>query len=195
MKPYKLVREDIIKNLIEFLDTVQYDAITHENERDAMHKVNFCNWMIQELTENLINVNIKTIKPKDNKKTDSSERDKIIDEHFHDWKLPDMSDEEFEKLVGQFDAFLRGWEKEYNKKNPEEPVQERDYKPRLDDVVEYCSLEEIEEMLKDDPELSDAERFELYYEERERRKDQGFSLDEMLKDIGIEPHKPNGKKN
>ena len=28
-----------------------------------------------------------------------------------------MSDDEFEKLVGQLDAFVRGWEKEYNKKN------------------------------------------------------------------------------
>ena len=29
-----------------------------------------------------------------------------------------MTDEEFEKLVQQFESFVRGWEKEYNKDNP-----------------------------------------------------------------------------
>ena len=73
---------------------------------------------------------------------------------------------------------------------PKAKKQDEDWKPRLDDVSEYCSLEEIEEILKDDPELTDNERFELYYEERERIKkqeeiDKGHSLDDMCKSLGI----------
>ena len=37
--------------------------------------------------------------------------------------------------------------------------------------MQYCSLEEWMEFLKDDPELSDEERFELYYDEREKRRE------------------------
>ena len=54
-------------------------------------------------------------------------------------------------------------------------------------------------MLKDDPELTDEERFELYYEEhkrvqkRKQKKKDNVSLNKMLKNLGIEPHKPNKK--
>ena len=41
-----------------------------------------------------------------------------VDEYFLDWELPDdMSDDEFEKLVAQFDGFLKGWEKKYKEGN------------------------------------------------------------------------------
>ena len=39
-----------------------------------------------------------------------------------DWDLPEMDDEEYEKLVDQFDSFLKGWEKEYNKKNHQKKI-------------------------------------------------------------------------
>ena len=35
-----------------------------------------------------------------------------------DWDLPEMTDEDYEKLVDQFDSFLKGWEKEYKKNQP-----------------------------------------------------------------------------
>ena len=112
-----------------------------------------------------------------------------------------MTDEEYEKLVDQFDAFLRGWEKEYNKKNKNnpnrEPIQERPYKPHRDDVMEWCSLEEVADFLKDDPELTDEERFELYYDERERRKpkEKGLSYKQLLKQSGVKPPTNKGSKN
>ena len=42
-------------------------------------------------------------------------------------------------------------------------------------------------MLKDDPELTDEERFELYYDERERRKpkEKGLTYNQLLKGAGI----------
>ena len=195
MAKYKLINEDTMKNLIEFLDEVQFDAATDGSVED-MHKVNFCNWAINELL-NSPEARIKDVtdsKPK--KGPQKKSRDQYVDETFMDWNLPEMSDEEYEKLVDQFDAFLRGWEKEYNKKKKkqgkvDDMIQERPYRPHVDDVMEWCSLEEVIDFLKDDPELTDQERFELYYDERERRKpkEKGLSYNQLLKQSGIKPSK------
>jgi hypothetical protein len=96
-----------------------------------------------------------------------------------------MSDEDYEKLVDHFDSFLRGWEKEYYKKNPDKKSnksrKEKEFKPHLEDVAEYMSLEDIKEMLLDDPELSDHERFELYYEEHVRVQKEKKKTNDMLR--------------
>ena len=114
-----------------------------------------------------------------------------------DWNLPDMSDEDYEKLVDTFDNFLRGWEKEYYKKNPKKkPQSERGFKPLIEDVAEYMSLEEIQEYLLDDPSLTDHERFELYYDERERinkSKEEKYTYDSMVKKAGIKGYNKNNK--
>ena len=185
-KQYIVIPKDLQKNLIEFLDEIQFDAAT-EKDTDSMHKINFCNWAIGELL-NGYDAYFKETKNK-NKKT----RDDYVDETFMDWNLPEMSDEEYEKLVDQFDAFLRGWEKEYLKKNPNKKIKKQTpkepFKPQVEDVMEYCSLEEVIEFLKDDPELTDEERFDLYYDERERRKpkNKGLSYKQLLKQSGIKP--------
>ena len=183
---YKIIREDIIKNLIDFLDEIQFDA-AKENSTEAHHQVNFCNWAINELINSYNVVTTKDFrKSKDDpKKPKKKSRDDYVDETFMDWNLPDMSDKEFEKLVDQFDAFLRAWEKEYLKSNPKK---KDTFKPRIDDVAEHCSLDEIEDMLKDDPELTPEERFELYYQEYERvQRDKipKYTLDELCKKLKI----------
>ena len=191
-KKYILITKDLQKNLIEFLDEVQLEAAklkTNEN----MHIINFCSYAIEELLNGL-DTQIKEKKPPQKKS-----RDQYLDETFMDWNLPEMDDEEYNKLVDQVDGFLRGWEKAYKKKTKEdedfEPVQDKNYKPRIEDVAEYCSLEEIEEMLLDDPELTPTERFELYYEEHDRveRKKQYIKAEKemgkMLKGLGIKPFK------
>ena len=199
-KKYKIISLDLQKNLIEFLDEIQFDA-AKEGDSDSMHKVNFCSYAIKELLNSydgyLKGYISKTDKPK--KGPQKKSRDQYVDETFMDWNLPEMTDEEYEKLVDQFDAFLRGWEKEYNKKKKKQGkvndmIQERPYKPHVEDVMEYCSLEEVEEFLKDDPELTDQERFELYYDERERRKpkEKGLTYNQLLKKSGLQP--PSAKK-
>ena len=201
-KKYKIISRDLHKSLIDFLDEIQFDAVS-DNDTDSMHKVNFCNWAIQELL-NSYDGYLRE-KPKGGSKPQKKSRDQYVDETFMDWNLPEMSDEEYEKLVDQFDAFLRGWEKEYNKKNPKKKqIKERPFKPNVSDVAEYCSLEEIAEMLKDDPELTDHERFELYYEEhcrveneKEKKKllkQSAGSINKMLKDVGIKPYKKTNKR-
>ncbi len=180
MAKYKLINEDTMKNLIEFLDEVQFDAATDGSTED-MHKVNFCNWAINELI-NSPEAHIKDLKNSKPKKPKKKSRDDYVDETFMDWNLPDMSDEDYEKLVDTFDAFLRGWEEEYYKNNPKKkPEQERPFKPHLEDVAEYMSLEDIKEMLLDDPELSDHERFELYYEEHLRVQKEKKKAKDMLR--------------
>ena len=191
-KKYILITKDLQKNLIEFLDEVQLEA-AKLNTNENMHIVNFCSYAIEELLNGL-DTQIKEKKPPQKKS-----RDQYLDETFMDWNLPEMDDEEYNKLVDQVDGFLRGWEKAYKKKTKEdedfEPVQDKNYKPRIEDVAEYCSLEEIEEMLLDDPELTPTERFELYYEEHDRveRKKQYIKAEKemgkMLKGLGIKPFK------
>jgi len=180
---YILIPKDLQKNLIDFLDEVQLEA-AKLNTPEQMHIVNFCSFAIEEL----MNGFDAELKPKS--KPQKKSRDQYLDETFMDWNLPEMSDEEYNKLVDQVDGFLRAWEKEYQKGKPKkEPVQRKPYKPEVDDVLEYCSLDEIVDFLKDDPELTDEERFELYYDEREKRRERktGMSYEQLLKKSGVLP--------
>ena len=187
-KKYILITKDLHQNLIEFLDEIQFD-IAGNTDKDSMHKVNFISWAVGELVNSF-----EAYFPK------KKSREDYVDETFMDWNLPEMSDKEYEKLVDQFDAFLRGWEKEYNKKKKkqgksDDVIQERPYKPHVEDVMEYCDLDEVIEFLKDDPELTDNERFELYYDERERRKpkEKGLTYNQLLKKAGIKGYKDESK--
>ena len=183
---YILIPKDLQKNLIDFLDEVQMEA-AKLNTTENMHIVNFCSFAIEELMSGF-DAKFREIKPPQKKS-----RDQYLDETFMDWNLPEMSDEEYNKLVDQVDGFLRGWEKEYMKNKPKGPVQRKPYKPEVDDVLEYCSLEEIQDFLKDDPELTDEERFELYYDEREKRREKksGMSYEQLLKKSGVLPPSTN----
>ena len=186
-KKYILITKDLHQNLIEFLDEIQFD-IAGDNDKESMHKVNFISWAINELLNSY-----EAFFPKKKKS-----RQDYVDETFIDWNLPEMSDEDYNKLVDQVDNFLKGWEKEYKKSNPKKKTKSKKstklkaqskekFVPPLEDVVEYMSLDEIKDYLLDDPELSDEERFDLYYEERERIRNKGMSYDELLKKSGLKP--------
>ena len=194
-KKYKLISEDLQKNLIDFLDEIQFDAATDGNDKESMHKINFCTWAINELLESFD----AYVKSTDSKKS----RQDYVDETFMDWNLPEMDDEEYEKLVDQFDSFLKGWEKEYNKKNPQKKNkkqtrkdlrQDKFNRPHIEDVNQYMSLDEIKEYLLDDEELTNEERFDLYYsehkreqqkKERKRRRRGAKPLDKIMEELGL----------
>ena len=161
-KKYKIISIDLQKNLVEFLDEIQFDAAAN-TDNESMQRINFCSYAIKELLNSYDGYLKETPKKKS--------RDDYVDETFLDWNLPEMNDKEYEKLVDQFDSFLRDWEKEYNKKNPKKKSIKKRPKfqpPHIEDVAEYMSLEEIKEYLLDDPELTNEERMDLYYEEHDR---------------------------
>ena len=189
---FKILPSDVVKSLVEFLDEVQFDAAKHEDDKDAMHKINFCNWAIQELLNSHDGIVKGFVKGKDDKpKPQSKSRDQYIDETFMDWNLPEMNDKDYEKLVDNFDNFLRSWEKEYYKDHPKKKSKKRKPKePRFEDIVQHCSLDEIRDMLLDDPELTPNERFDLYYEEHkrvEKEKIPKYTLNQIMKKAGIDP--------
>ena len=196
---YKIITEELMKNLIDFLDEVQFDAASESTPED-MQKVNFCNWAIQELLNSYDGIIKYKGSNKYPKKPKKKSRDDYVDETFLDWNLPEMTDEEYKKLVDNFDSFLRGWEKEYLKDNKDKKPKDKEgknWKPRIEDVAQHCSLDEIKDMLLDDPELTDHERFELYYEEHERvnrKKVKTYTLDQMLKGTKIKRYKSPPKK-
>ena len=188
-KKYILIPKDLQKSIVEFLDEVQMDAAKNNTHED-MHIINFCSWAIEELLSGF-DAQFKS-KPKPQPKS----RDQYLDETFMDWNLPEMDDEEYEKLIDQVDGFLRSWEKDYIKSQPKkkfkgESEDIKKFRPNIDNIAEYCELDEVIDFLKDDPELSDNERFEMYYKERERRKpkEKGLSYNQLLKKSGIKSAK------
>ena len=114
--------------------------------------------------------------PSINKK---SKRWKKIDKLKKDFKQDfpeDMTEKDFKKLIQNFESFAKAWDKEYTKSN-------------LKDTAKETTMEEWEQELKLDRELTPQEKFELYYDERERRinkgRDKGYTLNQMCKKLGI----------
>ena len=184
MKKYKLIPEDIVKNMIDFLDEYQFDAAKEgpTTNPEALHKINFCNWMINELLNS----------------HDGFDSNQVVRFNIKSSDDKDLQDKDWNKIIKSFDSFFKGWDiaaqasKDAQKPKKAKPKkQDEDWKPHLEDISEHCTLKEIEEFLKDDPALTDNERFELYYDERERIKntEEGLSYDELLKKSGIKPFK------
>ena len=65
---YKIIPMETIKNLIEFLDEIQFDAATNQTPED-LHKINFCNWMINELLNSYDGIDTSDKKQKRKKKS------------------------------------------------------------------------------------------------------------------------------
>ena len=191
-KKYILITKDLHKSLIDFLDEVQFD-IASNTDKDSMHKVNFISWAIGELVNSF-----EAFIPQ------KKSREDYVDETFMDCNLPEMNEEDYNKLVDQVDGFLKGWEKEYKKKSKKKkstkdiksnskpktkPQSKEKFVPPLNDIAEYMSLEEIKEYLLEDDELTDDERFDLYYEEHLRVQEEknSMSYEELLRKSGLKP--------
>ena len=77
-KKYKLISEDLYKNLIDFLDEIQFDAATDSSDKESMHKINFCTWAIKELLDSY-DAYVKS--------TGKKSRLDYVDETFLDWNF------------------------------------------------------------------------------------------------------------
>ena len=196
MMKHKIIQLTIVENLICFLDEIQEEALMDSTSPESKEKIRFCGWAIKKLLD--AKEAIITVHDKTDEDDEIISRYEKIDEKFYDWKLPDdMTEKEFDKMLEQFDAFLRGWEKEYNKPTP---PRQKFKPPHIEDVAQYMSLEEIKEYLLDDDELTDEERFDLYYEEHKRvqfekqeKKDAkgALSYEAMLKKLKLLPPEKN----
>ncbi len=182
MMKYKIIPDDIVKNLIEFLDEIQFEAASG-SKPDDLHRINFVNYLISELMNGLDGFDLQDPDEKDKISTDDlKDRWDTIDTFRKDIRMDfpeDMSDEEWKKLMKQFDGFLDGWDRAYKKSN---------YK----DKAKRHGLKKFLSELRIDHELTDKEKFELYYDEyRSLQKAKGSkSLDETLKKAGLK--KPPG---
>ena len=170
---YKIIPDDIVKNLIEFIDEIQFEA-AKTNTPDDLHRINFCNYLISELMNGLDGFDLQDPDEKDRwDEIESFRKDIRMD-------FPEeMSEEEWKKLIQQFDSFIDGWDKEYKKSNY------RDKAKRLD-------LKKFLTELQIDNALTDKEKFELYYDEHRslQKAEESKSLDESLKKAGLK--KPPG---
>ena len=172
---YKIIPDDIVKNLIEFLDEIQFEAASG-NKPDDLHRINFINWMISELMNGLDGFDL----PEENDKDadiDIEDRWNIIDNYRKDIRMDfpeDMSDEEWKKLIKQFDGFIDGWDRAYKKSNYKDKAKQNELKKFLQE-------------LKIDHELTPEEKFDLYYDEHRRRKkkEETKSLRQALRKAGI----------
>ena len=108
---------------------------------------------------------------------DIEDRWNIIDNYRKDIRMDfpeDMSDEEWRKLIKQFDGFIDGWDRAYKKSN---------YK----DKAKRNGLKKFLSELRIDHELTNKEKFELYYDEhrRRKRKEETKSLRQALRSAGL----------
>ena len=172
---YKIIPDDIVKNLIEFIDEIQFEAAA-SNKPDDLHRINFCNYLISELMNGLDGFD-SIEEADDDGDTDVQDRWDIIDNYRKDIRMDfpeDMSDEEWRKLIKQFDGFIDGWDRAYKKSN---------YK----DKAKRNGLKKFLSELRIDHELTNKEKFELYYDEhrRRKRKEETKSLRQALRKAGI----------
>ena len=170
---YKIIPDDIVKNLIEFIDEIQFEA-AESNKKEDIHRINFCNYLISELMNGLDGFDFIDEADED---IDIQDRWDIIDNYRKDIRMDfpeDMSDEEWRKLIKQFDGFIDGWDRAYKKSN---------YK----DKAKRNGLKKFLSELRIDHELTNKEKFELYYDEhrRRKRKEETKSLRQALRKAGI----------
>ena len=167
---YKIIPEDVIKSLVEFLDDVQSEAAETKNSPKELERINFCSWAISQLINST-----RAYKAEDEERpATKDEKWDIIDEYFLDFQLPeDMTKKEINKMMNQFEGFFKGWDKKYKETKHTNTGKKKQ------------SLKQFRNNLLRDDELTPQEKFELYYEEYEKNKRKPMSLNKMLKKFGL----------
>ena len=168
---YKIIPEEVIKNLVEFLDEIQFEAAKSKNSPQELQKINFVNWAISQLINGMDGYSVdETDRP-----ANKNEKWDIIDEYFMDFELPeDMSKKEIRTMMDQFEGFFKGLDKENKKSKHVEKKQKNKQ-----------SLKQFKNNLIVDNDLTPEEKFELYYHEYKKEKKKIYSIDGILKTVGL----------
>ena len=160
---YRLIDEETLGQMIDFLDTIQIEA-SKGKYKDDMDKINMCSYFISEIINSDEAFDVDEDEEIDNLKSND---DIVVG-------MPEMNEKDWNKMLEQLDSFFEGWQKAYKKKNKKRN-KKRDHQP--EDLVD----DEINKM-------APKEKFELYYAKRrsEKQLKESKSLNKMLKDLGIE---------
>ena len=134
MMKYKIIPDDIVKNLIEFIDEIQFEA-AKTNTPDDLHRINFCNYLISELMNGLDGFDLEDQDETDRLSTgDLMDRWDQIESYRKDIGMDfpeDMSEEEWKKLIQQFDSFIDGWDKESKKSGYRDKIKRNGFERKL----------------------------------------------------------------
>ena len=170
---YRLLDEETLSQMIDFLDTIQIEA-SKGKYKDDLDKINMCSYLISEI----INANEATEYDDEEDIKDMKKGDGLFVD------IPELNDKAWNIMIEQLDAFFAGWEKSTNKKNKNKSKNKKNNKKIEQDD------DEIKEYI---PTLHD--KFEQYYLERELKNAsrEAKTMQEMLQDLGLQL--PPGKLN
>ena len=162
---YKIIDEELVESVIKFLDDIQFGTAEHGMKRSQVEIINMCSYFISEL------LNADEVEHTDVEDEESKNNvDKIIE-----FQIGDIPDEDYEKMLKQFDSFFKNFKKEYHKSKSENKSNKK------------LNLNKFKEELKKDKDLTNEEKFELYYDEyvKNKFKQKFRNLNSMLKEIGL----------
>ena len=168
---YKIIDEELVESVIKFLDDIQFGTAEHGMQRSQVEIINMCSYFISELL-NADEVEHTDVESEDTK----NDVDKIIE-----FQIGDIPDEDYDKMLKQFDSFFKNFKKEYHKSKSENKSNKK------------LNLKKFKEELKKDKDLTNEEKFELYYDEyvKNKLKQKSRNLNSMLKEIGLIINKKN----
>jgi len=165
---YRLLDEETLGQMIDFLDTIQIEA-SKGKYKDDIEKINMCSYLISEI----INANEATEYDEEEDIKDIKKGEGLYVD------IPELNDKDWNKMIEQLDAFFAGWEKSTNKKN-----KNNNKNINKNKIVEDKKVDEDEKEYV--PNKHD--KFEQYYLEREMRKASkgAKTMNEMLHNLGLE---------
>tara|TARA_Y100001970_G_scaffold259487_1_gene340497 strand:+ start:1018 stop:1608 length:591 start_codon:yes stop_codon:yes gene_type:complete len=167
---FRILDESTVKYLIDFLDDIQLQAA----EVDDRVLLKFCQDMISQL------INADEVFDND----ENIKRYKFKDDSFSEDYLFKIYD-----YLTQIKNYTDSPQDSGRKKRKKQ--KKEDKKVNVVNIDSSMSLKEIEQFLIEDDSLSNYEKFELYYDERERikPKEKGLTYNQLLKQSGIKPPK------
>ena len=106
---------------------------------------------------------------------DGEDERKRID-NIIEFQMGEMPDEDYEKLLKQFDSFFKNFKIEYHKSKAEKKSNN-----------DKSKLKHFKDELKKDVDLTVEEKFELYYDEYllNKQKQNSIGFNQILNDIGL----------
>ena len=168
---YRLLDEETLGQMIDFLDSIQIEA-SKGKYKDDMDKINMCSYLISEI----INANEAMEIDED----EDIENIKKGDGLYVD--IPELDDKDWNKMIEQLDAFFAGWEKATKNKK------KRDNAKRKRSMDRRRKIEVDEDETEEEYKPTIYDKFEQYYLEREMKRaiKESKTIDEMLYNLGLE---------